>query len=256
MSAAEEERSRERIAKHIHRKIEPVVVAHHAAVEQDADRGVRGNSEGELRAGGSDDQALELMVLAEDPHIVADLELGSICAGAKSPELGLVLACDADDGKRRQGGRQADHERDHDVEELLGPEADDAAHERCHCHRDAHADKGGDGVEEREGRALLRVVREAGLSRTRAGGLDRVADHEEDVEERVAHIAHSHVVCRNEPCAIEQAEGRDDHDKVSEHHEGAELAEAGLRAVDQHADNRVDEGIERTRHRDHRRREG
>ena len=256
LQPAQEERSRERIAKHIHRQVEAVVVAHHAAVEQDADRGVRGDGEGELRAGGSDDQAPELMVLAEDPHIVADLELGGIRAGAEPPELGPVLACDADDGKRREGSGKADHERDHDVEELLGPEADDAAHERCHCHRDAHADKGGDGVEEREGRALLRVVREAGLPRTRAGGLDRIADHEEDVEERVAHIAHSDIVRRDEPCAIEQAEGRDDHDKVSEHHEGAELAEAGLGAVDQHADDGVDEGIERTRHRDHRRREG
>ena len=248
----QEERHTEQIAQHHHGQIQPIVSAHHAAVQHAEDRCVVGDGERQLGAGTRDHQPLHGLVFPDDLDIFADLDLLGLFA-ADAEIFGLVLLPDADDGKDGQHNGHSDADRGQRAEEPCGGVAALIAfgqNRRQKLH-DAHAQQGADRVENREERALLGVVRQHSLAGAGAAGLECIADDPDEVQSHKRGIARPHHGIRDHGGDAVQNQDADGHNDVADGHKRTELTELAVRAVHQRADDRVGDGVAQTHGRDH-----
>ena len=248
----QEERHAEHIAQHHHGQVQPIVSAHHAAIQHAQHGGIVGDGERQLGAGAGDHQALHGLVLFDDLEILGDFDLlGLFAADAKV--LGLVLLPDADDGQDGQHDGHHDAHRGQGAEEpgggvaalkVLGQDGSKELH-------DAHAQQRTDGVEDGEQRALLGVVGQHRLAGAGAAGLEGVADDPHKVQPYKGGIACPHHGIGDHGGDAVQNQDTDCHNGVADGHERAELAEPAVGAVHQRTDDGVSDGIAQAHGRDH-----
>ena len=115
----QEERHAEHIAQHHHGQVQPIVSAHHAAIQHAQHGGIVGDGQGQLGAGAGDHQPLHGLVFLDNLNILADLNLLRLFA-ADAKVLGLVLLPDADDGQDGQHDGHDDAYRGQGTEEPGG----------------------------------------------------------------------------------------------------------------------------------------
>ena len=248
----QEERHAEHIAQHHHGQVQPIVSAHHAAIQHAQHGGIVGDGERQLGAGAGDHQALHGLVLFDDLEILGDFDLLGLFA-ADTEVFGLILLPDADDGQDGQHDGHDDAYRGQGTEEpgggiaalkVLGQDGSKELH-------DAHAQQRADGVEDGEQRALLGVVGQHRLAGAGAAGLEGVADDPDEIQPYKGSIAGPHHGVGNHRGDAVQNQDADGHNQVADGHERAELAELAVGAVHQCADDGVSNGITQAHGRDH-----
>ena len=247
-----EEGDGENVAQDHHGHVEAVVVAHHAGVEHDQDGDVGGDGEGELAGAARDHETLQGLVGADDLEVLGDLDFLLLVA-ADAEVFGLVFLPDADDGEDGQEDGDGDADGGDRREPAAVVVAEDAVPGKDGADElhDAHAGEGTDGVEDREERALLRIVGEDRLGGSCDGGLEGVADDPDRVEEDEETVAQSHHARGDERCEDIERDHGERHDDAADDHEGTELAEAAVGLVHQGADDRVGDGVEDAHAGDH-----
>ena len=248
----QEERYAEHIAQHHHGQIQPIVRAHHAAVQHAEHRGIVGDRQCQLGARARDHQALHGFVFLDDLDILGDFDLLGLFA-ADTEVFGLVLFPDADDGQNGQhnghddahGGQRAEEPgRRIAVPKVFGKDGGKELH-------NAHAQQAANRVEDGKQRALLGVVGQHCLARAGAAGLERVADDPHKVQSHKGGIARPHHGCGDHGGDAVQNQDADGHDGVADGHKRAELAEPAVGAVHQRADDGVGDGIAQAHGRNH-----
>ena len=233
-------------------QVQPVVVAHHAAVQHTQHGGVGGDGQCQLAARARHHQALHGLVLFDNLDVLGNLEfLGLFAADAEV--LGLVLLPDADDRQQGEQDRNNDADRRQHTEEpgravaaliIFGENGGEELHR-------AHTQQRTDGVKNREQRALLGVVGQNGLPGTGATGLEGVADDPDCIQRHKHGIARPHHRGGNQRGEAVQHQNANRHDEVADDHKRAELAKLAVGAVHQRADDGVGDGVKQTHTCDH-----